>query len=189
MSVPDGFTLVLPDDWVTLDLDPDTRDATQGRLIDALVREDPSVAEYRDDVAAVLSAAAAGAAEDSALLCALRFDVGPDRGVTQATVLVAVRAVEGSSEPTVLVADIHAAGFDAEVVDLAAGPAVRLVDRTEEGMLTFGALVPVPGVEGRLVIVSLSSPSLTEEAQLSKFFDALADTFAFTWETAVEALG
>lgn len=189
MSIPDGFRLVLPDDWVTLDLDPETAESSRKSLLDAMVRDDPSVAEQRDDIEAVLSAAAAGAAEDGALLCALRFEVDPEGQPIQATVLVAVRAVEGSSEPAVLRADLEASGIDAEVVDLAAGPALRVLDRTEEGMLTFAVLLPVPGVDDRIAMVSLFSPSVTHEAQLSEYFDALADTFAFTWEASREVVG
>lgn len=189
VGIPDGFTLVLPDDWVKLDLDPETAESSRKLLVDAMVRDDPSVADQRDDIEALLSAAADAAAEDGALLCALRFDVDPEGSPVQATVLVAVRAIEGSSDPAALHAELQAAGIEAQVVDLAAGPALRLDDRTAEGMLTFSVLLPIPGVDGRIAMLSLFSPSLSHEAQLGEFFDALANTFAFTGEADQETVG
>ncbi|MGH8999723.1 MAG: hypothetical protein ACRDY7_10075 [Acidimicrobiia bacterium] len=187
MSAPDGFTLALPDDWVTLDLDTATAAASRRRLVDALARDDPVVAEARRGVEKLLAAAATGAVEDGALLCALRFDVDAEGRPVQATVSVVIRSLDGSSEPSALRAELAEVGGEAEVVELTSGPALRLSGQTEDGFLSLGVLVPVPGVDGRVAVVSLLSPSLTHEVELNEFFDAVADTFSFTWNTDEEA--
>ncbi|MGH9042391.1 MAG: hypothetical protein ACRDZ3_19410 [Acidimicrobiia bacterium] len=182
MSVPDGFTLVLPDEWVTLDLDPETADVSLRKLVDGLARNDPAVAEDRNKVEALLAAIGGEATEEGALLCAARFDVDAEGRPVQATVAVSFRSVDGSSDPEALLADVEDDLIQARVVELGSGPALRVTEQTEDGFVSLGVLVPVPGVDSRVAVISLLSPSVTHEAELNEFFDALAGTFAFTWK-------
>jgi hypothetical protein len=47
---PDGFTLVLPEQWIGLDLNPETAEESTERLVNALARNDAQVAEECDEV-------------------------------------------------------------------------------------------------------------------------------------------
>jgi hypothetical protein len=53
--------------------------------------------------------------------------------------------------------------------------------------MSWGAFVPVPGVDGAVAVVSLRSPSLHYEAQLDTFFDGLIESFRFTTEEEGDA--
>lgn len=188
-GAPDGFRVLLPDDWVSLDLDPETADASVRQLVDAVVRQDPSMADDQGRIEELLTTLGREATEEGALLCAVRFDTDPQGRPVQVTVGVVLRSVEGSSDPAAVSADLAGEGLDAEIVELAAGPAVRVREVTEDDFLSLAVLVPVPGVESRVASLSLLSPSLSHEEQLTTFFDSLADTFAFTWNEDEEEPG
>lgn len=177
MGVPDGFVLVLPQEWVSLELDPALADESLRRLVDALVREDQIIADERDRVEELLSSFAHEAADEGALLCAVRFDVDEQGRPVQASVAVTLRGVQDSSGPDTIISELRGG----DIVEITAGPAVRFAEQTQDGFLSLLVLVPVPGIEGRVAAISLLSPSVSHEAQLTEFFDAVVNSFTFTW--------
>jgi hypothetical protein len=183
---PDGFTLVLPEQWIGLDLNPETAEESTERLVDALARNDAQVADECDEVAALLGAMAREAIEGGALLCAVHFDVDGRGRPVQASMAVTIRSVGGSSEPAALQEDLDDGLVEAKVVELASGPALRISERTEDGFVSLGMLVPAPGIESRVAVISLLTPSVSHEAEFGEFFDLIADTFRFTWDEAGE---
>lgn len=186
---PRGFRLLLPDDWIEIDLDPATGETSRRRVIDLLARDDPNIAVARDRVEELFRVVRDSAADDRAELCALRFEIDPDGRPIQAVITVAMRSVDGSTDPAAVLEMIDEAGGDtndAVSVRTASGTGLRMAEHTADGFIYLTALVPVPEVPGRLAMIQLLSPSLTHEDKLRGFFDGVVSTFAFTWEDGSE---
>lgn len=171
-SVPAGFVLALPDDWVTLDLDPETADQSVARLLDLLGAHDQTVAKARDGLRTFLRTIQAEAIADGAELCGVHFDVDREGRPVQATVTVGLRRIEESVD---IAEALGADGCDS------AKP-IRVSQRTDDDFLFLAALVPVPNAPELIAAISLLSPSLTHEGDLRTLFDAMLRTFSFTWD-------
>lgn len=194
MSSPDaatgvaaGFQLVLPQDWVTLDLDPETAAQSVRRVVDGMVRVDPKCAERRAEVEELLSTLTQDAIADGKLLCGVRFGVDGEGRTVQVVASVVLQEVGEPADPDSLFERFDDGSADARIATLDSGPALRVRGRTEEGFLSWGVFVPVPGVEGVVAVVSLLSPSLHHEEQLDRFFDGLVESFRFTYEEEPDA--
>jgi hypothetical protein len=186
---PRGFRLLLPDDWIEIELDPDTAEASRRRIIDLLAGDDPRIAAARDRVEELLRAVRDSAADDGAELCALRFEIDSDGQPVQAVITVALRSVDGSTDPAAVLDMIDEVGGDtseAASIKTASGTGLRIAEHTADRFLYLTALVPVPDIPGRLAVIQLLSPSLTHEDKLRGFFDGVVGTFAFTWEDGSE---
>lgn len=177
-----GFKLMLPDDWVMLDLNPETSAESVRQLIEDMIRVDAEFAARRADIEEVLSVMTEEAIAEDKLLCGLRFGADAQGRPVQAAVSVTLGAVEGPTDPDSLYEQLGDDSADARIATLDSGQALRVHSSTEEGFMTWGAFVPVPGVEGALAVVSLRSPSVHYEAQLDTFFDGLIESFQFTTE-------
>jgi hypothetical protein len=177
-----GFKLMLPDDWVMLDLNPETAAESVRQVIEGMIRVDPKCAERRADVEEVLSVMTEEAIAEGTLMRGVRFGVDPEGRPVQAAVSVTLEAVEGPTDPDSLFEQLDDESADARIAALDSGPALRLRRLTDEGFLSWAAFVPVPGVDGAVAVVSLRSPSLHYEEQLDTFFDGLIESFRFTTE-------
>lgn len=177
-----GFKLMLPDDWVMLDLNPETSAESVRQLIEDMIRVDAEFAARRADIEEVLSVMTEEAIAEDKLLCGLRFGADAQGRPVQAAVSVTLGAVEGPTDPDSLYEQLGDDSADARIATLDSGQALRVHSSTEEGFMTWGAFVPVPGVEGAVAVVSLRSPSVHYEAQLDTFFDGLIESFQFTTE-------
>jgi hypothetical protein len=177
-----GFTLVLPHDWVTLELDPATADESVRRAVDGMVRVDPSCAERRAVVEELLSTMTREAIADRKLLCGVRFGVDEQARPVQALVSVALQAVDGPTDPMSLFEQLDDGVSDGRMVSLPSGPALRVHGGSGDGFMCWGLFVAVPGSEGVVAVLSLLSPSVEHGDQLDAFFDGLTESFRFTGE-------
>jgi hypothetical protein len=182
-----GFKLMLPDDWVILDLNPETAAESVRQVIDGMVRIDPKLAERRSDIEEVLSVMTDEAIAEDKLLCGLRFGADEEGRPVQAAVSVTLGAVDGPTDPDSLYEQLGDDSVDARIATLDSGQALRVHSSSEEGFMSWGAFVPVPGVEGAVAVVSLRSPSVHYEAKLDTFFDGLIESFHFTTEEEGDA--
>jgi hypothetical protein len=177
-----GFKLMLPDDWVILDLNPETAAESVQQVIDGMVRVDPKSADRRADIEEVLSVMTQEAIAEDKLLCGLRFGADSQGRPVQAAVSVTLEAVNGPTDPDSLFEQMDDESADARIATLDSGPALRVRRLTDEGFLSWNVFVPVPGVDGAVTVVSLRSPSVHYEEQLDTFFDGLIESFRFTTE-------
>jgi len=175
-----GFRLMLPDDWVMLDLNPETAAESVRQVIEGMIRVDPKCGERRADVQEILSVMTEEAIAEGMLMCGVRFGVDSDGRPVQAAVSVSLEAVDGPTDPDSLFEQMDDESGDARIATLDSGPALRVRRLTDEGFLSWGAFVAVPGMEGAVAVVSLRSPSLHYEEKLDTFFDGLIESFRFT---------
>lgn len=173
---------MLPSDWVTLDLDPETAEALVRRVVDGMVRVDPRCADRRAEVEELLSVMTDEAIAGGKLLCAVRFGVDGQGRPVQTAVSVTLEAVDGATDPDSLFERFDDGSTDARIVPLESGPALRVRRQTGEGFMSWGVFVPVPGMEHGVAVVSLLSPSVHHEQELDTFFDGLVESFRFTRE-------
>ena len=189
---PDGFWLALPDGWFILDLDPRTAEAGIDQLLASRVAVDPSLASELGELKQVLLRTAAEAdkagIEFSACYAASideQLLVTASLGVVVHTIgeQVSLQAIqEGLVE--------RGAGTRLSTVESAAGPAVKVRDRSKipvpgtEQELEVALrhyYVPVPGGH-RIALLSFSTPTLPLEDDLDQLFDAMVGSFQFTWD-------
>jgi hypothetical protein len=173
---------MLPQDWVTLDLDPETAGESVRRVVDGMVRVDPRCADRRAEVEELLSVMTDEAIAGGKLLCAVRFGVDGQGRPVQTAVSVTLEAVDGPTGPDSLFERFDDGSVDAQIVTLESGPALRVRSQSEEGFMSWGVFVPVPGMEHGVAVLSLLSPSVHHEGQLDTFFDGLMESFRFTQE-------
>lgn len=176
-----GFKLMLPDDWVLLDLNPETAQESMRQVIEGMIRVDPKCADRRADIEEVLSVMTEEAIAEDALLYGLRFGVDEQGRPVQAAVSVMLQPVDGPTDPDSLYEQFDES-VDARIATLESGPALRVHSTTEEGFLSWAAFVPVPGVGEAIAVVSLRSPSVHYQAKLDTFFDGLIESFRFATE-------
>ena len=179
-SPASGFRLMLPQDWVTLDLNPDTAAESVRRVVDGMVRVDPRCADRRAEVEELLSVMTDDAIAAEKLLYAVRFGADGQGRPVQTAVSVALEAVDGPTDPDSLFERLDDGSVDARMVTLESGLALRVRSQTPEGFMSWGVFVPVPGIDGVVAILSLLSPSVHHEKQLDTFFDGLVEAFRFT---------
>lgn len=108
-----------------------------------------------------------------------------------ATLAVVFQTVAGSNNPQAMYAELVDGGLagEVEMVDLAAGPAVRRVGRhrevPEDGTEpreTAGRqyYLRVPGTDDQIAVLSFATPTLEHEERLGALFEAMAGTFIWT---------
>jgi hypothetical protein len=101
----------------------------------------------RADVKELLSVMNDEAIAAERLLCAVRFGVDQEGRPLQTAVSVPLEVVDGPTDPDSLFERLGEGSADARIVTLECGPALRMRARTQEGFITWGVFVPVPGVE------------------------------------------
>jgi hypothetical protein len=189
-----GFSLTVPRDWYELDLMPATRDASLKALVYEQTRQVPELRAMRADIVRLVREFAVRAHEAGAVYCACFVtptDAGPVTGSMTVTVVDPPPGPDGPEldrlldllstpgGPTVAVADLKHVGqvartYGVEDVPLPEGGSVRSVV-----MQTF-----VPLGDGRVALVTASSPVLWLEESLLDLFDAVTSTFRLVDEVA-----
>jgi hypothetical protein len=109
----------------------------------------------------------------------------------EATLAVVFQTVVGSNEPQAMYAELVDGGLagEVELVDLAAGPAVRRVGRhrevPEDGTgpretAGWQYYLRVPGTDDQITVLSFATPTLEHEERLGALFEAMAGAFIWT---------
>jgi hypothetical protein len=219
---PVRFRLLTPDNWYVLDLDPVTRNASIGRLVERRFgkTDDPRLLQARRDLTALLRGAARDAADNGAIYAALMDllvadDTGeptalsaslvavaapaptdPDGNVLTDPAALAVAMLAGELAALSDVDDATAAGQSdvegrPEVVELAAGPAVRLSRIGDSGPVGgSGAgvssvqvqyFLPVPDSE-QVLILTFGTPNRNLRAEFEELFGQIAGSLSWEWE-------
>lgn len=188
------FGLQVPDGWVDIDLTlgEDERFRAIDEAIDALVAAEPG---FGDDAVRMKNATwsvVADAVAQRAMVAAVGFEQ-----VGGATAPMSVIAHQLAGEAPVDVAELARSleaehprditGREVTVVELPAGPAVRVHAISEGGDAVGGPLpvvegvdhfIPVPGTPDMLLLVA-STPAVAIGDLALPVFDAIADTVSF----------
>ena len=90
------FEVELPDGWFAIDLDPATRDASAGRLVDAWVARHPELDASRDGLVETIVATADHARRTRCIYAAAAFGYQPGAGPSYAGLAVRVLPWPGS---------------------------------------------------------------------------------------------
>lgn len=211
---PVDFRLLTPANWYVLDLNPATRSGSLARLVESRfgATDDPRLVQARRELTAVLRGAAREAEESGAVYAALM-----DTMISDVALSASVLAVVGPAptdddgnvvtDPRALSATLLAAeltsivdsatgtppeaGDDsAEIVELPAGPAVRLRRATDTGLAgstgeTAKAaetqyFLPVPRSD-QLLVLTFATPNVDFRTDFDELFDRIAETVEWQW--------
>lgn len=188
-GTPASLVLTTPGAWLRLDLDPRTRSDSLARLVHERLGDDPELVLERRELTAALRSFARGAVQAGATYAAVMLDVIQDTPVQVSLVAsyAAVPAGDPGVEPTVRVARSLAGsepgGVPPEInpVSLRLGEGSRLVTICEA---PFGGDVSIPTLVAqyavlvpetdRVLVLSFSSPNITQSAPMLSLFDAIA---------------
>jgi hypothetical protein len=189
-----AFALTVPRDWYEIDLLPATRDTSLQSLVYEQTRQVPELRSMRADIVRLVREFASRAHEAGAVYCACFVtptEAGPVTGSLTVTVVDPPPGPDGPQldllldlltspgGPTVAVAELPHVGqvartYGIEDVPFPDGGSVRSVV-----MQTF-----VPLGDGRVALVTGSSPVLWLEESLLDLFDAVTGTFRLVGEDA-----
>ncbi|MFL6077419.1 MAG: hypothetical protein ACJ73S_28995 [Mycobacteriales bacterium] len=191
-SPPRGFRLLLPDNWVRYDLDPETYRASLATSVDRIVADDPKTEVLAREAQGLLAAHLLDAIDHGALLAASYTDT--INGVPIGASLVVIRSPYpadpgGNRMGLKSIADMFTSGLTkGRMVGLPrVGPAVLVTGRemVEEMRGTDGRplqadttryFVPFPGQDSPLLVLSFSSPTLLLADAFRKLFRAIAES-------------
>jgi hypothetical protein len=188
-------SLLIPDGWITVDLDSGERSPAAAAAVDAAVRDTPELSGVAEAMRQTVAAATQVAVDRGALFLALGFEpVGID--VVAMSVTVYGLTTSGGAVGLDVLADELAVpqpedfnGRDVRMVELPVGPAVRLhtmttgaADPTDgdgggDGRSLFveavDHFVPVAGTAD-VALISCSTPSVAVGDQALALFDRIA---------------
>ncbi|MDI6105614.1 hypothetical protein QLQ12_44245 [Actinoplanes sp. NEAU-A12] len=198
MTEPTGFAITVPDSWFEIDVHPDTRNSAISALVSDRVRVVPELAPHRAALTRALRGVARTAYANGAAYCGAMVQ-GFDEALLTASVTVTIlRAPNEESDAASVTAQLRSLpriGADGpwrEVVQ-ADLPGIGSVPRTRgvtdvvlpegEGWIrsvTMQTFVPFPGErDGRIAVITGSSPILPLTEDLLDLFDAISGTFRF----------
>ncbi len=200
---PGTLRLVTPASWYDLDLVPRTRRASIRAEVQARVGPDPSRAEVRRGLTALLLRASSEAAERGAVAASMYSEVIDGTAVSASLVAMVQRGDgsdggDGDADLAALAARLNAepggpqggpqgGPGEAVVVELLAGPAVRLrgrhrahAGRQSVEVESTQFLIPVDGT-GVRVVLNFSTPSLRAAAAFAELFDAIAKSVGWSY--------
>lgn len=190
MSAPIGFALRLPESWTDYDLSGQELRSAQLRARAAVRPADRAAVDdaYRQAGELLRASVRQGALSmsglieqhDEGMLIAFLavFGVTVPDGASEDTqaLLGALRRGDGGKDRRLSTVTLHHGATGARVT---AVEQVRLTEDTDARMFTMATVVPVPGGDGRHLVVSAVSPNLAEAALLEELFDALTGTLRF----------
>jgi hypothetical protein len=188
---PSGFWIVLPNGWVTIDVDPRTAPRTHRRLLRTMVKAEPGLAAHRTRLEADLNRLSRECAEQgvqfaASFIALVDGDLPMNASLNIATYRTDLNHVD------VLQAGLLDAEFRhaVDIFELDDGRAVRVrgrdklrypgaEDDVEVASRQFH--VPVPGSNGRVALLTFTTSSLAFEQGFAELFDTMATTFRFTY--------
>jgi hypothetical protein len=196
---PPHWGVVTPATWFDLDLNPATRVASMGRLMESKVAASAvrPGKEERADLLSLLERTAADAEAAGAVYAAIYSDVLEGRPVSASLIISIVEGRGGPPPPPgtdrAAVAEslgrVLAEAGTVEVRDLPSGPAVRVRKRIQaqatagEGPVAEAEsvqwFVPLPDAT-RLALLSFSTPTIGLAEPLGELFDAIAGTLSWS---------
>jgi hypothetical protein len=192
-----GFRVHVPDGWLTLDLDPASSPGWVERVLDERIAEHPPAARHRGHMRRILQALVDQQRAAGVFLCAILAAGGRPAEMIGANLSLSWVELAGPAGDISWLAR-HFAGDDlldgelpqlrtVEVVDLPAGPAVRvrtsLLARVPESsrrqrVAVSQLVVPVPGTRWLGVIV-VSTPNLARTETFATLADEVAQSLRF----------
>lgn len=190
---PPAIGLAVPEGWIDLDLEPATRNAAIGAIVDEhFAADDPAL---RDEVVGRLRSAAARAQDAGGVVALLYCDVLDEEPyVLAASLVITMHRTDGGMSPARIEAELAASeGAQLSRRDTAAGPAVRISGRItdvypgedeEVELDSVRYFVPFDRGAG-LAVLSFSTINL----DLADDFRALFDEMAATLELERPAPG
>ena len=198
-SATTGFAISIPDAWLEVDLHPDSRNASINDLVTRQVKDVPQLREHRTALVRALRSAARSAHSAGAVYCASMVQPIEDAVIAATVTISLVEAPNEENASETIVSHLEAvprgSGEDpvwrevtsAELAGIGRVPRTQGVEdiTMPEGtgwirsviMQTF---VPVPGSDGRVALITCSSPILALSTELLDLFDAVTSTFRFT---------
>ncbi|MEW6477212.1 MAG: hypothetical protein AB1679_33585 [Actinomycetota bacterium] len=190
------LSVVTPATWITLDLDPATRNDSIARVVQQRIGSGPNEESRRIELRAAFERVMAEAEGQDAVHAALLSDVIEGVPVA-ASLIVSLREGQSASASAGLNPAVVAQGLRqaldgkgaAEVRELPLGPAVQVRQRVlaqvpvGEGptaeVETVQWFVPLP--DGRhLALLSFSTPNVGLAEPFGKLFDAIAATLSWS---------
>ncbi|MFJ4920135.1 hypothetical protein [Streptomyces sp. NPDC088725] len=198
-----GFRIKVPESWWEFDVRPETRDDSIHRMVRERIRQRPELEPYRDVFTDFLRKAAREAWQSGALYCGCMAEAfGGDTPITGSVTvsLVGARTQSGEVLPTDPAAIVRQLSVREGKREGDAWRKVATVDIPEVGTAarTYGVedieipgdtrtiravlmqtFIPVPGLEGKVALVSGSSQVLDLADSFFDMFDAITSTFRF----------
>jgi len=195
VTSPGHIRLVLPGAWANVPLDdPEGTRRFAQRLVRERVGRDDRLAQVRREAVAQLCETADKARASGSHTLAIALEIVP--GVPLAASMVARDVawpddVAGGSTPQDLTARLAAAYPAAELVELPAGPAVRVQESgvlrgKEEETSSVSVLYRIPRPDAdALLTVRFTGPDVGRPELIAQLFDAIAGSVEFTRERLI----
>jgi hypothetical protein len=188
---PSGFWIVLPDGWVTLDIDPRTAPRTHRRLLRSMVKAEPGLAAHRTRLEADLNRLSRECSEQGVTFAASFIALVDDELPMNASLNIATYRTD-LNHVDVLRASLLDVEFRhaVDLFELDDGRAVRVRGRDKlrypgaEDDIEVASRqfhVPIPGSNGRVALLTFITSSLPFEEGFAELFDTMAKTFRFTY--------
>jgi hypothetical protein len=194
MTVPDGFAVATPGDWLVFDLDALVDPLEVGAFLDARQEELPELATHRDDLHAMLirageqakasdvmfAAALATVREDGAPVAASLSVASLDRRLNEEVLTEAAKTLPRRGvEDERATGRVLPAGYAARLESVNAVP---LTANAELVTLTVQYLLEVPGSDEAVLALTFVTPAMAHREQLCELFEHVAATFEWTYE-------
>jgi len=188
---PTGFWTALPEGWISLDVEPSTSAETARKLAEAAAAAEPTLRDQEGAIAQMLTQLTRNAAESGVRFCACFFQVYEEQLPVQASLTVAFHTLDSSNDPGAMLEDLQGLGRRIDIVDLDAGQAVRRAGRRREALpgadepvefLSCQYYIKLPATTDRIALLTFTSPTIALEDDLLPLFEAMARSFAFTWD-------
>ena len=190
---PEGYWIALPDEWLSMDVDPSTSPEKLRRVLDTAAAVDDEIRKNRASIEQVFGQLVQDSTIAGIGRCAFFFTMVDDVLPVQASLTVAERSLSPDSNDLVTIFQGLSEGErerTVDVVELDAGPAVRRTGRALGSLpgldrpvefLSRQYYLPVPGSSDEIVVLNFTSPSTALEEELNGLFDSIARSFLFTY--------
>jgi len=188
---PSGFWIVLPNGWVTIDVNPRTAPRTHRRLLRAMAKAEPGLAAHRPRLEADLNRLSRECSEQGVQFAASFIALVDDEIPMNASLNIATYRTD-LNHVDVLQASLLDTEFRlaVDLFELDDGRAVRVRGRDKlrypgaEDDIEVASRqfhVPIPGSSGRVALLTFTTSSLAFEEGFAELFDTMAKTFRFTY--------
>jgi hypothetical protein len=191
-EVVSGFWIVLPNGWVTVDVNPRTAPRTHRRLLRSLASAEPGLAAYRPRLEADLNRLAKECAEQGVQFAASFIALVDGELPMNASLNIATYRTD-LNHPDMMFASLADGEFKhaVDLFELDDGRAVRVRGRDklrypgadeDVEVVSRQYHVPMPGTHERVALLTFTTSSLAFEEGFAELFDTMAATFRFTYD-------